>query len=248
MSTARDVQVALAAVADPADAVLLQRFFKTGRGEYGEGDLFIGVRVPQTRLVAKRFADLEPAEIDELLDSPIHEHRLAGLFILNGRFARASRPRSRDEAERAACVEQYLAAVRLGRVNNWDLVDSSAEFGLGEYLQDRPRDVLFELAASPELWRRRVAMIGTFAFIRAGDATTTLELAALLLTDREDLMHKAVGWMLREVGQRVDRSLLLQFLDQHAARMPRTTLSYATEHLTAQERAEYRSRRPDPIR
>ncbi|MCI0157212.1 DNA alkylation repair protein [Leifsonia shinshuensis] len=241
MNTAADVQQALAAVADPDDAVFLQRFFKTGPGEYGEGDVFLGVRVPQTRTVAKRFAGLPLTEVRRLLDSPVHEHRLAGLVILNAAFARASSARHRDESERTRLADFYVRAVRDGRVNNWDLVDSSAEYVLGAYLVDRPRDLLDQLASSAVLWERRVAVLSTFAFLKEGDASTTLALSARLLDDPEDLMHKAVGWMLRETGKRVDRGLLLGFLDSYAARMPRTMLSYATEHLDAQTRAAYRA-------
>jgi 3-methyladenine DNA glycosylase AlkD len=243
MQTAAGVKAALAEVADPEDAVFLQRFFKTGSGQYGEGDVFIGVRVPQTRLVAKSFRALPLDDVQVLLDSEVHEHRLAGLIVLNGLFGAASAARSRDDDERERIASFYLAAVRRGRVNNWDLVDSSAEFVLGEYLFDRPRDLLFELAASEVLWERRVAVLSSFAFIKHGDASTTLHLAERLLGDRQDLMQKAVGWMLREVGKRVDRALLLAFLDVNAARMPRTMLSYATEHLDADARAEYRAQR-----
>ncbi|NQX25758.1 DNA alkylation repair protein [Microbacteriaceae bacterium VKM Ac-2854] len=233
MDTARDVEAALAEVASEADAVQLRRYFKTGPGEYGEGDVFIGVRVPRIREVARRFGALPPGEIDALLDSAVHEHRLAGLIILNARAKRNGEE----------CARLYLAAVRRGRVNNWDLVDSSAEYVLGEYLLERPRDVLFELAASSVLWERRVAVLSTFAFVKAGDASTTLALAALLLRDPEDLMQKAVGWMLREVGKRVDEKLLLGFLDEHAAAMPRTMLSYAVERLGPAPRMYYRSLR-----
>jgi 3-methyladenine DNA glycosylase AlkD len=233
IATAQDVRAALAEVSNAADAVFLQRFFKTGPGEYGEGDVFLGVRVPATRTVVKRFRGLPFDEIDALLDDAEHEHRLAGLLLL----VDASRS-SPDEA-----AQRYLAAVRRGRVNNWDLVDSSAEFLLGAWLVDRDRSMLDDLAASPVLWERRVAVLATFAFIRRGDASTTLELAERLLDDREDLMHKAVGWMLREVGKRVSREALLGFLDAHAARMPRTMLSYATEHLSPPERAAYRALR-----
>lgn len=232
-SSAEDVRQALAEVSDPADAVALQRYFKTGPGEYGEGDEFLGVRVPATRAVVRRFRGLPFDEIDALLDSPVHEHRLAGLLLLVD-----ARRRAPQEA-----VERFLAAVRRGRVNNWDLVDSSAEFILGEWLVDRDRSLLDELAASPVLWERRVAVIATFAFLKRGDASTTLELAERLLGDREDLMHKAVGWMLRETGKRVSRDTLLGFLDAHAARMPRTMLAYATEHLDPAERAAYRALR-----
>lgn len=240
-AAAEGVRAELRAVADPAAAAAAQRFFKTGPGEYGEGDVFLGIRVPQTRAVAKRFPEASLAALDALLEDPEHEFRLAALVILNGQVARATRKRDDDARERYA--DFYLAAVRRGRVNNWDLVDASAEFALGGYLLDRPRDILFELAASPDLWLRRVAILSTFAFIKAGDATTTLSLAELLLDDREDLMRKAVGWMLREVGKRVDQQLLLDFLDAHAPAMPRTMLAYATEHLDPALRAEYRARR-----
>lgn len=231
--TAEAVRADLAAVADPEDAAFLQRFFKTGPGEYGEGDVFIGVRVPAIRAVVKRHRGMPFAEIDRLVDSPVHEERLAALLLLVDAYRRAPE----------ATVERFLDAVRRGRVNNWDLVDSSAEHILGPWLLDRDRSLLFELAASPSLWERRVAVLATFAFIKHGDASTTLELAERLLGDREDLMHKAVGWMLREVGKRVDRGLLLGFLDAHAARMPRTMLSYATEHFAPEQRARYRALR-----
>jgi 3-methyladenine DNA glycosylase AlkD len=240
--TATAVQAALDEVADPERAVNVARFFKTGPGEYGEGDVFLGVTVPAARLIVKRFANLPLPQVSQLLDSEVHEHRLAGLLILVKQFERAHAPRSRDDDARSRLSQFYLGAVRRGSVNNWDLVDSSAPTLLGEYLFDRPRDVLFELAASDILWERRAAMIATAGFLLHGDASTTLELAALLRDDREDLIHKAVGWMLREVGKRVDRQLLLEFLDEHATRMPRTALSYATEHLTPELRARYRAR------
>lgn len=240
--SAADVQAALAAHADPTDAENLQRFFKTGPGEYGEGDVFIGVRVPAARAVAKRFPDLPLSEIDRLLDSEVHEHRLTGLVILNARFAEAAKPRSFDEQAQRAMVELYLAAVRRGRVNNWDLVDVSAEYVLGPWLYDRDRDLLYELAASASLWERRVALLTTFAFIKRGDASTTLELAERLLADRADLIQKALGWMLREVGKRVDRAVLEGFLERHAGQLGRTALSYATEHLEPERRAYYRAK------
>ncbi|MCX5041600.1 DNA alkylation repair protein [Aldersonia sp. NBC_00410] len=242
-ATAADVQAALAERADPADAVHLQRFFKTGPGQYGEGDVFIGVRVPATRSVVKEFVALPAGEVDELLDSAVHEHRLAALLILNAQFARASRPRTANQAARERIVEQYLAAVRRGRVNNWDLVDSSAEYVLGAWLLDRPRDVLDALAASEVLWERRVALLATLAFIKSGDPTTTLTLSERLLADRADLIQKAVGWMLREVGKRVDRAVLLDFLERYAPQMGRTALSYATEHFDPETRARLRAAR-----
>jgi 3-methyladenine DNA glycosylase AlkD len=234
VNSAEDVRAALAEAADPVDAVHLQRFFKTGPGEYGEGDVFIGVRVPATRAVVKRFRrDLELPQIDELLDSPVHEHRLAGVLLLVDRY--------RSEPE--AVFDAYLAAVARGRINNWDLVDSSAEHIVGPEVRSgrAPRALLDDLAESPDLWERRVAVLATFDFIKHGDAAPTLALAERLLSDRHDLIQKAVGWMLREVGKRIDRGVLTGFLDAHAAAMPRTMLSYATEHLDPGDRARYRA-------
>lgn len=237
---ASDVFAELDAVSDATDAKNLQRFFKTGPGEYGEGDVFIGVRVPATRKIAKQFAALPLDEVDILLDSDIHEHRLAGLIILNGQYAAASKPSKFDEGTQRAVVDRYLAAVRRGRVNNWDLVDSSAENIIGPWLFERPRDLLFELVASADLWERRVAVLSTFEFIKRGDPSTTFELSTILLPDRADLIQKAVGWMLREVGKRVDRGALVAYLNEHAGQMGRTALSYATEHLDPDVRARLR--------
>ena len=239
MSRARELQDALAEVASKDEARNLQRFFKTGKGQYGAGDVFVGVRVPTIRAIAKDYPDLSPADLNDLLDSAVHEHRFAALAIMVGQFQRAST--AADEAERERLVEFYLSAMRRGRINNWDLVDSSAEFILGEYLYDRPRDQLLRLAKSGIVWQRRIAMLSTFAFIKHGDATTTLEVAELLLDDQHDLIQKAVGWMLREVGKKVDRDLLVGFLAAHAKRMSRVTLSYATEHFEHSERVYYRS-------
>jgi 3-methyladenine DNA glycosylase AlkD len=239
MSTARELEDALAALGNPDQARELQRFFKTGKGQYGAGDRFIGVRVPEVRRVAKQFARLSPADLNDLLDSPVHEHRFAALAVMVAQFQAASK--AGDEAERERLVEFYLSAMRRGRINNWDLVDSSAEFILGEYLYDRPRDQLARLAKSGIVWQRRIAMLSTFAFIKHGDASTTLEVAEVLLDDKHDLIQKAVGWMLREVGKRVDRELLVGFLTTHAKTMSRVTLSYATEHFENSERVYYRS-------
>lgn len=242
-SSAGMVQRELALLADPADVEHVKRFFKTGPGEYGEGDVFIGVRVPKTRSVIKRHLDLPLAEVRALLDHRVHEYRLAGLLILVGQFERASRATTFDEDRRRVVVEHYLDAVRGGQVNNWDLVDSSAPSILGGWLFDRDRSVLTELCRSGDLWRRRAALLATYGFITRADASTTLELAATVCDDRRDLTQKAMGWMLREVGKRVDRELLTGFLEENAARMGRTALSYACEHLTAEERAYFRAAR-----
>jgi 3-methyladenine DNA glycosylase AlkD len=229
--TADDVKTALATEADAERAIGLGRFFKSGPGQYGEGDLFLGITVPTTRRLVKQFLGLPLDQVEVLLDSEYHEHRFVALLILVAQY-----PKSPEQI-----ADFYLAAVRRGRVNNWDLVDTSAEFILGEYLYERPRDILLELAASESVWERRVAIISTFGFIKRGDASTTLEIATLLLPDKHDLIRKAVGWMLREVGKRVDPAQLVAYLDANAGRMSRTTLSYATEHLTKEQRLHYRA-------
>jgi 3-methyladenine DNA glycosylase AlkD len=227
--TAQDVMAALATEASAEKAADLSRYFKTGPGDYGEGDVFLGLTVPTTRRLVKPFLKLPIDQVTVLLDSEVHEHRFAGLLVLVA------------QSPSQQIADFYIAAVRRGRVNNWDLVDCSAEFILGEYLLDRPREVLFDLARSESVWDRRVGILSTFGFIKHGDASTTLEMAALLLPDKHDLIRKAVGWMLREVGKRVDRELLIRFLDDHASAMSRVTLSYATEHLTPELRAHYRA-------
>jgi 3-methyladenine DNA glycosylase AlkD len=239
MSSARELEDALAAVASPDQARELQRFFKTGKGQYGAGDVFIGVRVPEVRQITQRFVDLSPADLNDLLDSAVHEHRFAALAVMVAQFQAASK--AGDEGERERLVEFYLSAMRRGRINNWDLVDSSAEYILGAYLYDKPRDQLARLAKSGIVWQRRIAMLSTFAFIRRGDASTTLEVAEVLLEDKHDLIQKSVGWMLREVGKKVDRDLLVAFIEANAKRMSRVTLSYATEHFEHSERVYYRS-------
>jgi len=233
MATARDIQSALEASASADDAIFLQRFFKTGEGQYGAGDVFIGVRVPQTRQVCIKFKDVSLREIQKLLKSPIHECRLAAVILLTEKFKRA------DEAERGKLYTLYLAALDEGYINNWDIVDTSAEFIVGEYLLTKPKDALFDLADSDDVWHRRVAMLSSFQFIKKGDPTVTLQLAEKLLHDPHDLIQKAVGWMLREIGKRIDRRLLLNFLDDHAKTMPRTMLRYAIEHLPPDQKTEY---------
>ena len=245
-ATAAAVRAALAEYASPERAAGSARYFKTGPGEYGEGDRFIGSTLPTTRAIVARFAHLPLGELDELLASDVHEHRFAALLIMVRQFQVASRPRTRDDAARTALHLAYLEAARADRVNNWDLVDLSAPVLVGEFLLrsghgDDP--LLDELVASASLWQRRIAVLATFAFTKAGDGGPILRLAPRLLDDREDLLHKAVGWMLRELGKRVGRGALLGFLDEYAARMPRTMLSYATEHLTPGERAAYRALR-----
>lgn len=233
MATAADVKAALQKHARADDGGFLQGFFKTGEGQYGEGDVFIGVRVPMTRAICKTFKDLPLVEVQKLLASPVHEHRLAAVILLVNQYSKA------DENLRLAIYETYLLALRDGYINNWDIVDSSAAQIAGKYLEDRSRDPLLAMAASDNIWQRRAAMVGTFAYIKQGDPTTSLIIAERLLRDKQDLIQKAVGWMLREIGKRVDRKVLLQFLDKHAHEMPRTMLRYSIEHLSAKQKAHY---------
>ncbi|MFF2277054.1 DNA alkylation repair protein [Agromyces sp. NPDC058126] len=249
LQTAAAVRAALAAASDPARASGAAAFFKTGPGGYAERDVFLGVTVPATRAIVRRSSVLPSADVAELVASPIHEERLAGLLVMVERIRRAGRVRTRDDAVRAAEHERYLDAVRAGHVDNWDLVDATAEYLLGEVVfpaapvAEVVPPVVAGLVASDSIWPRRVAVISTFAAIKAGDQRPTLALAEQLLDDPEPLLHKAVGWMLREVGKRVDRSVLTGFLDEHAGRMPRTMLSYATEHFDPADRARYRAMR-----
>lgn len=233
-AAAADVRAALAAVATPERAAASQRFFKTGKGQYGEGDRFWGVTVPEQRKIARAFAALPLGQLSKLLESPMHEERLTGLFILVRRYQKG------EAATKQEAFDFYLR--HLGRVNNWDLVDSSAPYIVGGHLLTRDRARLDRLAKSKNLWERRVAMISTLAFIAEGEHQDTFRLARTLLGDEHDLMHKAVGWMLREVGKRVDPELLRGFLRQHAQAMPRTALRYAIEHFGPAERKAWLAR------
>ncbi|HET9957796.1 MAG TPA: DNA alkylation repair protein [Polyangiaceae bacterium] len=238
--SAAGVRQALRAHADPERARALARFFKTGPGEYAAGDTFWGIGVPPQRAIARQFAALPLDELLKLLQSPVHEQRLTALLILVRQFERA------DEHGRQERFRFYVR--HLAYVNNWDLVDSSAHKIAGEYLLSRTRgerELLYRLARSKNLWRRRVSIIASAAFINAGDARDTLALAEILLGDEHDLIHKAVGWMLREVGKRIDRKVLLEFLRQHAVAMPRTALRYSIEHLPASERAAWLAMRAE---
>lgn len=226
---AQDAMDELAKYASDADAVNLQRFFKTGPGEYGEGDQFIGVRVPAIRKVCKGFRNLPLEEVRKLVESPVHEHRMAGLILLTMQY---------KQGDQKAIYETYMDELEKGNVNNWDLVDVTCRAVVGEYVRN-DRAKLYALAKSQNLWERRAAIVSTFPYIWGGDSSTSLELAEMLLHDEHDLMHKAVGWTLREVGKRVDRQLLLDFLDTHAAEMPRTALRYAIEHLPESLRQHY---------
>jgi 3-methyladenine DNA glycosylase AlkD len=212
----------------------LARFYKTGPGEYAEGDLFLGGTVPQTRSVAKKYQNLELKEVEKLFNSPFHEARLCAAIILNHQFEKSKQPQDRKKL-----FDFYLKQVKANHVNNWDLVDVSAP-RMGAYLSeiDDPMPLLLKLSKSKSLWERRVSMILTFALIRAGDLEPTIIIAETLLKDDQDLIHKASGWMLRELGKR-DVMMLRRFLSEHAHEMPRTMLRYAIEKLPERERKQW---------
>lgn len=225
--TAKLVERALKARGTAKRAKASAWYFKTGKGQYGYGDVFIGVTVPEQRKIAKQYANLPLSEIKKLLASKFHECRLTALLILVAQFLNA------DEKTRAKIAKFYLTNIK--RVNNWDLVDLSAPYILGKYLFDKDKKILYKLAKSKNIWERRVAILSTFEFIRNGYFNDVYLIAELLLNDTHDLMHKATGWMLREVGKR-SRPTLIEFLKKHASHMPRTALRYAIEHFPENER------------
>lgn len=228
--TIRNIRAWLSAEASPKDAAILQWFFKTGPGEYGEGDVFAGIRVPKLRQAAKEFFGADEKVLRGLLASAVHEERLLALLILVRQFEKGS------DADRRRIYRLYLEST--GRINNWDLVDLSAPNILGGYLKDTSRKPLYRLANATSLWERRMAILATFAFIREGDFKDALAIAERLLDDDEDLIHKAVGWMLREIGKR-DVELLEEFLRPRCGVMPRTMLRYAIEKFPELKRQRY---------
>jgi 3-methyladenine DNA glycosylase AlkD len=227
---AREIQLRLSSLANSHSAAFLQSFFKTGPGQYGEGDRFRGIRVPVIRKHAKEYQAMTLAESQKLLRSPYHEDRLLALLILVRAYETG------DDAAKRKVFNLYLKNARF--INNWDLVDTSAPQIVGGFLWDKDRDALYRLARSSNLWQRRMAIIATFYFIKRGDFKDTLKVAALLLDDTEDLIHKAVGWMLREVGKR-DRQAEELFLNKHCRRMPRVMLRYAIEKFPEPKRRRY---------
>lgn len=231
--TARQVTKDLNEASDKAKSVTLARFFKTGPGEYGEGDRFLGVTVPKQRIIAKKYQDLPFSEVKKLLISPWHEHRLTGLLILTYRFSVS------EMAQKREIFDFYL--VHTERINNWDLVDVTAPGIVGEYLVESGSDsgLLRRLAKSQSLWERRIAIVSTFTWIRSGRHQECFEIAEILLHDSHDLIQKAVGWMLREVGKRCGTESLRDFLDRHACEMPRTMLRYAIERFPENVRQAY---------
>ncbi len=217
-------------LATPQRAKVSASFFKTGKGQYSEGDIFIGVTVPDTRKIARKYLNIPFPDITALLESKIHEHRLIALLLLVERFKKA------DQKTKTDIYNFYLKHTKY--VNNWDLVDLSANYIIGSYLFDKDKALLYQLAKSHNLWERRIAIIATFDFIRKNQFEDTFKLAELLLKDNHDLMHKAVGWMLREVGKK-DQKALEVFLKKHAKQMPRTMLRYAIERFNKEKKKYY---------
>lgn len=230
MSSKSVIEAELADLADPAHAEAMQRFFKTGPGEYGEGDVFLGIRVPELRRVARAHANASTLTCRSLLASEVHEHRFVALAILCRQYERA------DSVERDRIADLYLDC--RDRVNNWDLVDTSAPTLLAERVAKAPRKLLDPLIESASLWDRRIAVLATFSLIKRDRYEQTLRVCEALIADAHDLIHKATGWALREVGKR-DQAVLCSFLDRNAARMPRTMLRYSLERLPEPERERY---------
>lgn len=214
-----NLQKDLKKLSNKKKAELLSRYFKTGEGEYGFGDVFVGVTVPQSRALAIKYKDLELLEVAELLKSKIHEERLIALLILVYKFEKLP-------MEQRRIYEFYLKNTKF--INNWDLVDSSAHKIVGGYLEDKPKDILYKLASSKNIWERRISLISTFNFIKTGHFKDSLKLAEILLTDKEDLIQKALGWMLREIGKK-DREVEEKFLNKYYKKMSRTALRYSIE-------------------
>ncbi|MGD0022180.1 MAG: DNA alkylation repair protein [Smithellaceae bacterium] len=227
---AKEISKRLHKMGDKEDARFLQRFFKTGVGQYGEGDIFLGIRVPALRKLAKEYKALPPDEVLPLLRSPYHEERLFALILFVNAFTQG------DETIQEKIYDLYMANTR--RINNWDLVDISAPNIAGAFLLVRSKKPLYQLAKSKSLWKRRIAVLATFYFIKSNKFTDSLKIAGILLRDKEDLIHKAVGWMLREVGKR-DIECAEAFLQKHCRVMPRTMLRYAIERFSPEKRRIY---------
>ncbi len=231
MST-QSVITALQAAGNSSKAEHIARFFKTGKGQYGEGDLFLGVTVPEQHSIAKRYTHLNFASLEELISSPWHEVRLTALFILLLIFNK----NKNDQQLRQSCINFYLD--HTAYINNWDLVDLSCYKLLGAWLEDKDRSILYLLSESPNLWEQRISIVSCMHFVRRNDFSDCLAIADKLLLHPHDLIHKAVGWLLREVGKR-DKQTLVSFLHSRHQYMPRTMLRYAIEHFTEEERKAY---------
>ncbi len=219
-----------------AQAKVLQGFFKTKKGEYGEGDIFLGIKVPVQRKLSKKY-DLGLGEMQELLNSKIHEHRMCALFVLIRNFENAKK--INDKKTQKQIFDFYLENAKKGNINNWDLVDLSAPNIAGEYLLDKDRNVLYKLASSKIIWEKRISILATFTFIKNKQIVDTAKIAKILLKDEHDLIQKAVGWMLREMGKRTSEEELIRFLDKYSKEMPRTMLRYSIERLSEKQKKYY---------
>lgn len=231
MPTLTQLQQELTSLANPKKAKDLSWFFKTGKGEYGEGERFLGITVPRQRQVAKKYIHISLTDIEKLLKSPFHEYRLTALMILVEKFKKS------EDFEKKKIFDFYLA--HTDRINNWDLVDCSARHIMGGYLSNKPHTILLKLAGSKNIWERRIAVISTLHFICEGRHEEIFLVAEKLLKDKEDLIHKAVGWMLREVGKRCSEEIEESFLKKHYKIMPRTMLRYAIERFPEEKRLKY---------
>ncbi len=225
-----EIRKAISKQKNPAQALILQKFFKTGKGQYGEGNIFYGIKVPEQRTIAKQFKDLPLIDLKELIHSNVHEERLIAAFILVEQFKKA------DDKKRKTIFDFYLKN-RKG-INNWDLVDLSSPKIIGEYLIDKEKDLLYKFARSKDLWEKRIAILSTQTFIRKHFFEDTLNISEILLNDKHDLIHKAVGWMLREVGKR-DLETEEVFLKKYYKTIPRTMLRYAIEKFPEKKRKSY---------
>jgi 3-methyladenine DNA glycosylase AlkD len=224
-----EIQKELYFLSDPIRAKHSQRFFKTGPGEYGEGDVFLGLTMPEVRVIAKKyFKEVDFSSVQKLVESKYHEFRMCALVMLVYKYEK--------DMGRKEIYEFFLRNTKY--INNWDLVDVTVPRTVGFYLVDNNRSILYKLVKSSDLWERRIAVLATFAFIRLGDFKDSLKISEILLNDKHDLIHKAVGWMLREIGKR-DESVLTEFLDQHVTKMPRTMLRYSIERLEEGKRKGY---------
>ncbi len=234
MSLLSQIQEEIKKSANPEKAKVLQRFFKTGKGQYGEGDIFLGITVPESRKIAIKFKDLTLESVEILLQSKIHEERLIALLLLVHNYNTAQK--DKDEKKKEEIYNFYLKSTKY--INNWDLVDLTADKILGHYLIDKDKSILYDLAKSDNIWERRIAIISTFHFIKNNQFSDTLNISLLLLKNKHDLIHKAAGWMLREIGKR-DISVLKNFLNKHYKDMPRTSLRYAIERFPEDKRKTY---------
>ncbi len=225
-----EIQKSLRKLSNPEKAKFVARYFKTGKGEYGEGDIFLGLSVPESRKIAKKFSNLSIDEVSELLTSKIHEERFVALEILVFRFEKG------DEKLREEIYKFYLK--NKVYINNWDLVDTSAPYIVGEFLKNKDKSILIKLAKSKNLWEKRISIVSTYAFIKNNDLKTTFEISKILLSDSHDLIHKAIGWMLREAGK-ISQEELENFLKTNYFSLPRTTLRYAIERFPEEKRKKY---------